>query len=73
MQRAMEKQVALRRFLSWHWDYPAQQIRSAIDEHLEILTALEQGYADKASALMRHHLTQSAAGHNAEGAHTITG
>jgi DNA-binding GntR family transcriptional regulator len=70
MQRAMEKQIALRHFLSRRWDYPARQIRSAIDEHLEILTALEQGYADKASALMRHHLTQSAAGHNAEGVRT---
>ena len=32
---------------------------SAIDDHLEILAALEAGYADKAAALMLHHLTQS--------------
>ena len=60
MQHAVEKQIALRRFLSRRWNYPAAQIHSAIDEHLEILAALEQGYADKASALMLHHLTQSA-------------
>lgn len=60
MRDAVEKQVALRRFLSRRWNYPAAQIHAALDEHLEILAALEQGYADKASALMRHHLTQSA-------------
>jgi DNA-binding GntR family transcriptional regulator len=32
---------------------------SAINDHLEILAALEAGYADKAAALMLHHLTQS--------------
>jgi DNA-binding GntR family transcriptional regulator len=36
------------------------QVHSAIDDHLEILAALEAGYADKAAALMLHHLTQSA-------------
>lgn len=60
MQRAVENQIDLRRFLSRRWNYPVEQIHSAIDEHLEILAALEQGYADKASALMLHHLTQSA-------------
>jgi DNA-binding GntR family transcriptional regulator len=60
MRQAVEKQIALRRFLSRRWNYPVEQIHSAIDEHLEILAALEQGYADKASALMLHHLTKSA-------------
>jgi DNA-binding GntR family transcriptional regulator len=36
-----------------------EQVHSAIDDHLEILAALEAGYADKAAALMLHHLTQS--------------
>jgi DNA-binding GntR family transcriptional regulator len=42
------------------WDYPIEQVHNAIDDHLEILAALEAGYADKAAALMLHHLTQSA-------------
>jgi len=60
MRQAVERQIELRRFLSGRWDYPVAQIYNAIDEHLEILAALEQGYADKAAALMLHHLTQSA-------------
>jgi DNA-binding GntR family transcriptional regulator len=50
----------LRAFLIGQWDYPMDQTHSAIDDHLEILAALEAGYADKAAALMLHHLTQSA-------------
>ena len=49
----------LRDFLIGQWDYPMEQVHSAIDDHLEILAALEAGYADKAAALMLHHLTQS--------------
>jgi len=60
MQYAAERQFELRRFLARRWNYPVARIHNAIDDHLEILTALEQGYADKASALMLHHLTQSA-------------
>jgi DNA-binding GntR family transcriptional regulator len=60
MQYAAERQFELRRFLARDWNYPAARVHSAIDDHLEILAALEQGYADKASALMLHHLTQSA-------------
>jgi DNA-binding GntR family transcriptional regulator len=60
MLRAVENQNQLRQFLIGHWDYPMEQVHSAIDDHLEILAALESGYADKAAALMLHHLTQSA-------------
>lgn len=60
MLRAIEAQNRLRQFVIGHWDYPMEQVHSAIDEHLEILAALEAGYADKAAALMLHHLTQSA-------------
>ncbi|HEX4272168.1 MAG TPA: GntR family transcriptional regulator [Rhizomicrobium sp.] len=60
MQRAVERQNQLRQFLIGRWDYPMEQTHSAIDDHLEILAALEAGYADKAAALMLHHLTQSA-------------
>ena len=57
--KAVQRQGQLRNFLIGQWDYPMEQVRSAIDDHLEILAALEAGYADKAAALMRHHLTQS--------------
>jgi DNA-binding GntR family transcriptional regulator len=60
MLMAVQRQNQLRRFLSNQWDYPMEQVHSAIDDHLEILSALEAGYNDKASALMLHHLTQSA-------------
>lgn len=60
MLRAVQHQLQLRRFLSGQWDYPMEQVHSAIDDHLEILAALEAGYADKAAALMLHHLTLSA-------------
>jgi len=60
MLRAVERQNQLRQFLIGQWDYPMEQVHSAIDDHLEILAALEAGYADKAAALMLHHLTQSA-------------
>jgi len=60
MLKAIQNQNKLRHFLIGHWDYPMEQVYSAIDDHLEILAALEAGYADKAAALMLHHLTQSA-------------
>jgi DNA-binding GntR family transcriptional regulator len=60
MLRAVDRQNQLRQFLIGLWDYPMEQVHSAIDDHLEILAALEAGYADKAAALMLHHLTQSA-------------
>jgi DNA-binding GntR family transcriptional regulator len=60
MLYATRAQNQLRRFLIGDWEYPIEQVHSAIDDHLEILAALEAGYADKAAALMLHHLTQSA-------------
>ena len=60
MLRAIQHQLQLRHFLSGQWDYPMEQVHGAIDDHLEILAALEAGYADKAAALMLHHLTLSA-------------
>jgi DNA-binding GntR family transcriptional regulator len=60
MLRAIQHQLQLRHFLSGQWDYPMEQVHGAIDDHMEILAALEAGYADKAAALMLHHLTLSA-------------
>jgi DNA-binding GntR family transcriptional regulator len=59
MQAAVERQNQLRRYLGDHWDYPREQVYRAIDDHLEILAALESGYPDKAAALMLHHLNIS--------------
>lgn len=58
---AVQRQIQLRRFLNYHWDYGVERVRESIDEHLEILSALEHGWNDKASALMLHHLTASSA------------
>jgi DNA-binding GntR family transcriptional regulator len=60
MLKVVQRQNQLRQFLIGQWEYPMEQVHSAIDDHLEILAALEAGYADKAAALMLHHLTQSA-------------
>ncbi|HJS46050.1 MAG TPA: GntR family transcriptional regulator [Rhizomicrobium sp.] len=60
MLRAIQRQNQLRDFLIGQSDYPMEQAHNAIDDHLEILAALEAGSADKAAALMLHHLTQSA-------------
>jgi len=59
MQAAVERQNQLRRYLGDNWDYPREQVYRAIDDHLEILAALEAGYPDKAAALMLHHLNIS--------------
>jgi DNA-binding GntR family transcriptional regulator len=60
MLGAVERQNRLRRFLANQIEYNAKRVLAAIDEHLEILTALESGWNDKAAALMLHHLTISA-------------
>lgn len=59
MEAAVERQNRLRRYLGDNWDYPREQVYRAIDDHLEILAALEAGYPDKAAALMLHHLNIS--------------
>jgi DNA-binding GntR family transcriptional regulator len=68
MLKAVERQNQLRNFLIGQWEYPRDQVYAAIDDHLEILAALEAGYGDKAAALMLHHLTQSASQSHEPGA-----
>lgn len=60
MLHAVLGQIQLRRFLNTQWEYGVGRVQETIDEHLEILAALEAGWNDKASALMLHHLTTSA-------------
>jgi DNA-binding GntR family transcriptional regulator len=59
MENAVRQQILLRRFLNNDWEYGKARVDETIDEHLEILSALEAGFADKAAALMTHHLTTS--------------
>jgi DNA-binding GntR family transcriptional regulator len=59
MENAVRQQILLRRFLNKDWEYGKARVDETIDEHLEILSALEAGFADKAAALMTHHLTTS--------------
>jgi DNA-binding GntR family transcriptional regulator len=59
MLGAVRLQIQLRRFLNHQLEYDAGRVSSAIDDHLEILAALEGGWNDKAAALMLHHLTIS--------------
>ncbi len=60
MLTAVQRQTQLRRFLNYQWDYGVKRVQESIDEHLEILAALEAGWNDKAAALMLHHLNTSA-------------
>lgn len=59
MFNAVQQQVELRRFLNYKWEYGVERVHESIDEHLEILDALEGGWNEKASALMLHHITSS--------------
>lgn len=60
MLGAVQQQIQLRRFLNYNWEYGVERVLESIDEHLEIMDALEAGRNDHASALMKHHLTTSA-------------
>ena len=57
---AVQQQIQLRRFLNYNWEYGVERVQESITEHLEILDALDAGHNERASALMRNHLTTSA-------------
>jgi len=57
MHAAVRQQIQLRRFLRGQWSYGRARIRDALDEHLELLDALEAGRNDEAARLMAQHLT----------------
>lgn len=52
----MERQNNLRRFLNYNWDFGIERVHESIDEHIEILDALEQDDRELAAVLMRRHL-----------------
>mgnify|MGYP000334775473 CR=1 FL=1 len=60
MLAAVQQQIQLRRFLNYNWEYGVERVQESITEHLEILDALDAGHNERASALMRNHLTTSA-------------
>jgi len=53
-------QNKLRRFLTYSWNYGLERIMASCQEHLEILTAVERGDREWASALMKRHLQLAA-------------
>ncbi len=53
---SMERQNNLRRFLNYNWDFGIERVHESIDEHIEILDALEQDDKELAAVLMRRHL-----------------
>jgi DNA-binding GntR family transcriptional regulator len=57
---AVQRQIQLRRFLNYEWDYGVERVHESIDEHMEILALLEAGRNDQASAMMLDHLGSSA-------------
>jgi DNA-binding GntR family transcriptional regulator len=52
----IREQNSLRRFLNYSWPTEFERVRESVTEHLEILTALEQGKNKLAAALMTRHL-----------------
>ncbi len=57
---AVQKQIQLRTFVNYHWEFGVDRVRESIDEHLRIIAALERGDVALASAEMHDHLSQSA-------------
>ncbi|MGL1921473.1 MAG: GntR family transcriptional regulator [Hyphomicrobiales bacterium] len=53
---AVEQQNHLRQFLNYDWIYGHERVVTSCQEHLDILTSLEQGNIEFASALLRQHL-----------------
>jgi DNA-binding GntR family transcriptional regulator len=58
--QAVQQQNRLRRLLSLQWPYAEHRIVESCTEHLSVLTAIEQGELEWASALMRRHLELAA-------------
>lgn len=58
---AMQRQNQVRSFLNYQWTYGVERVQASIDEHLEILDALEAGQNRRAAELMRAHIDRSRA------------
>lgn len=58
--QTVQFQNKLRRFLTYSWTYGLERIAASCEEHLAILTALENDERDWAGTLMRRHLNLAA-------------
>jgi DNA-binding GntR family transcriptional regulator len=56
---AVRRQIQLRSFLNYHWHYGPARVHASIDEHMQILDALEAGDNQGAANIMIEHLTAS--------------
>ncbi|HEY4030619.1 MAG TPA: GntR family transcriptional regulator [Caulobacteraceae bacterium] len=56
---AVRRQIQLRSFLNYQWDYGRARVLASIDEHMQILGALESGNSQLAADHMIAHLTAS--------------
>jgi DNA-binding GntR family transcriptional regulator len=56
---AVQRQNRLRSFLNYQWEYGVERVHASVDEHLQILDALERGDNEGAAALMQQHLSKS--------------
>jgi DNA-binding GntR family transcriptional regulator len=56
---AVRRQIQLRSFLNYHWDYGPARVLASIDEHMAILNAIEAGDNQLAADTMIEHLTAS--------------
>jgi DNA-binding GntR family transcriptional regulator len=59
MLGAVQRQIQLRRFLNYHWLHGIDRVHASIDEHLEIMAALEAGNNELAADLMLEHIGSS--------------
>jgi DNA-binding GntR family transcriptional regulator len=56
---AVQRQIELRSFMNYQWEYGVERVRESIDEHLAVLDAVEKGQNEEAAALMLQHLSSS--------------
>jgi DNA-binding GntR family transcriptional regulator len=56
---AVRRQIQLRSFLNYHWNYGPARVLASIDEHMQILGALEAGNNQLAADHMISHLNAS--------------
>jgi DNA-binding GntR family transcriptional regulator len=54
--QTVQSQNKLRRFINYSWTYGLERIAASCQEHLAILTAVENGEREWAANLMRRHL-----------------
>ncbi len=64
---SVQRQNQLRSFLNYHWVHGVERVIESIEEHLAIMDAIDAGRNDRASQLMRAHLTSSSQAYSPPG------